>query len=311
MKLDDDALNHLQDAIDEPDLSQTKYKLVAPLGQGGMGSVFVAEDTVLKRKVALKVLRVHDQQGELVRRMNEEAQIAARLEHPGIIPVHDLGTLPDGRVFYVTKLVQGKRLDEFAAKTDSLSERLRVFLKICDAVAYAHSKNVLHRDLKPANIMVGEFGEVLILDWGTARDIENESAHTKYHGTPGYMSPEQQSGDALDARADVFALGATLFHLVTRSDPADGISREHLRALPNPLAAMIRKATAASKENRYESVRNLAGDVERFLDGEPVEAYSESPLEKAARLLSKHRFMVIILLTYIVIRLIFYLALRR
>ncbi|MCB9357321.1 MAG: serine/threonine protein kinase [Calditrichaeota bacterium] len=311
MTLNDDALSHLRDAIEEPDLSQTKYKLVAPLGQGGMGSVFVAEDTELKRNVALKVLRVQDRAGELVRRMREEAQVAARLEHPGIIPIHDLGTLPDGRVFYVTKLVQGMRLDEFAAKTESQSERLRVFLKICDAVAYAHSKDVLHRDLKPANIMVGEFGEVLILDWGTARDASEDSASTKSHGTAGFMSPEQQSGEPLDARADVYALGATLFLLLTGCDPAQGKSRDQLRTLAKPLRAMIEKSLATDKSIRYHTVRNFAADVQCFLDGEPVEAYRESPLEKAARLLSRHRFIVIILLTYIVIRLVFFLVLHR
>jgi len=311
MRLPDDALDHLREVIEEPDLSQTKYKLVGPLGQGGMGNVFIAEDTTLHRNVALKVLRVHDKQGELVKRMKAEAQTAAQLEHPGIIPVHDLGTLPDGRVFYVTKLVQGLRLDEFAARTDSMSDRLRVFLKICDAVAYAHSKNVLHRDLKPANVMVGEFGEVLVLDWGTARESNDDTAHTGGHGTVGYMSPEQMRGDTLDLRADIFALGATLYHLLSRSDPVNGLLREHMRALPKELAAIIRKAAHQSRNERYVSTADLADDVLRYLDGEPVTAYRESPLEKVARLVSKHRFIVIILLTYMVIRLIFYLALRR
>ncbi len=311
MKLHDDALNRLSEAIDEPALSNTKYKLVGPLGQGGMGNVFVAEDTTLKRNVALKVLRVHDRQGELVRRMTEEARIAAQLEHPGIIPVHDLGTLSDGRVFYVTKLVQGLRLDEFSARTESIAERLRVFLKICDAVAYAHSKNVLHRDLKPANVMVGEFGEVLILDWGTARHHEKETAYTAGHGTMGYMSPEQQRGDALTERADIYSLGATLYALLTRMDPAHGITTATLRSLPKPIGAIIRKSTCQAESDRYESVVKISEELLRFLDGEPVEAYSESPLEKVARLLSRHGFIVIILLTYMVIRLTFYLVFHR
>lgn len=311
MKLPDETLNHLREAIDEPDLSQTKYKLVAPLGQGGMGSVYVAEDTVLNRQVALKVLRVQDRQGELVKRMQREAQTAAQLEHPGIIPVHDLGNLPDGRVFYVTKLVQGLQLDEYAARAETQSERLRVFLKICDAVSYAHSKGVLHRDVKPANIMVGEFGEVLVLDWGTARGAEDLTAHTAGHGTKGYMSPEQAKGEPLDARADIFALGATLYALLTRTDAADGFMREQLRSLPKALAAIIRKAAHETREERYRTVAELAGDILRFLDGEPVTAYHETPLEKLARMVNRHRFIVIILLTYMVIRLIFYLALKR
>lgn len=311
MKLPDDALNHLREVIEEPDLSQTKYKLVAPLGQGGMGNVFVAFDTTLNRNVALKVLRVHDRHGELVKRMKAEAQTAAQLEHPGIIPVHDLGVLPDGRVFYVTKLVQGLRLDEFAARAESTSDKLRVFLKVCDAVAYAHSKNVLHRDVKPANIMVGEFGEVLVLDWGTAREVSEDTAHTGGHGTTGYMSPEQTKGEPLDTRADIFALGATLYSLLTSSDPVHGFLREHMRSLPKPLAAIIRKAANANRNERYSTAAHLADDVLRYLDGEPVTAYHESPLERAGRLVSRHRFIVIILLTYMVIRLIFYLALRR
>lgn len=311
MKLADETLNHLSEVIEEPDLSGTKYRLLGPLGQGGMGNVFAAEDTVLERKVALKVLRVHDTSGELVRRMSEEARVAAKLEHPGIIPVHDLGALPDGRVFYVTKLVQGLRLDEFAARTESVTERLRVFLKICEAVGYAHSRGVLHRDLKPANIMVGEFGEVLVLDWGTARDIEIAHSHTAGHGTPGFMSPEQSKGTTLDQRADVYALGATLYVLLTRDIPRDDFATEHLRALPKALAAVCRKATAPRAADRYNSAGELAAEILKFLDGEPVLAYHETPLEKLGRLLSKHRFIVIILLTYIVIRLVFYLALRR
>lgn len=311
MKLADETLNHLSEVIEEPDLSGTKYRLQGPLGQGGMGNVFVAEDTVLERKVALKVLRVHDTSGELVRRMSAEARVAANLEHPGIIPVHDLGTLPDGRVFYVTKLVQGLRLDEFAARTESVPERLRVFLKICEAVGYAHSRGVLHRDLKPANIMVGEFGEVLVLDWGTARDIKVAHGHTAGHGTPGFMSPEQSAGAALDQRADVYALGVTLYVLLTRDLPHAALANEHLRSLPKPLAAVCRKATAPRATDRYNSVSELASEILKFLDGEPVLAYHETPLERLGRLLSRHRFIVIILLTYMVIRLVFYLALRR
>jgi len=311
MRLPDSTLAHLSEVIDAPDLTGTKYRVIDLLGQGGMGNVFVAEDTELGRKVALKVLRVGDAQGELVKRMREEARIAARLEHPGIIPVHDLGLLPDGRVYYVTKLVQGQRLDEYAAQTESIAERLRVFLKVCEAVSYAHSQGVLHRDLKPANIMVGEFGEVLVLDWGTARGVNRDECHTAAHGTPGYMPPEQIAGATLDARADVYALGATLYVLLTRDLSANVTGREHLKSLPKPLAAMIRKALAQDAAGRYESVGHLAADVVRFLDGEPVSAYRETPLEKLSRFLNRHQFIVIILLTYMVIRLVFFLALRR
>jgi len=299
MRLGDDALLRLTTALDEPDLSGTRYRLIGPLGQGGMGNVYVAEDTVLLRNVALKVLRVQDSTGELAARLESEARVAAALEHPGIIPIHDLGILPDGRVFYVSKLVQGIRLDEYAARTESLADKLRVFIKICEAVAYAHSRKVLHRDLKPANIMVGEFGEVLILDWGTAREQQADASHTAGHGTHGYMPPEQERGEALDARADIFALGATLREFVT------------LRSMPKPLASIITKAMHHDKSGRYDSALALSDDVARFIDGEPVAAHRETPLEMLVRQVNKHRFILIILLTYMLIRLIFFLALKR
>ena len=311
MRIPDDALDRLSVALDEPDLSGTRYRLLEPLGQGGMGNVYVAEDTTLRRKVALKVLRVADSAGELAERLRVEAQVAARLEHPGIIPVHDLGQLPDGRVYYVSKLVQGQRLDAFAAQSESVAERLRVFVKICEAVAYAHSQDVLHRDLKPANIMVGDFGEVLILDWGTARGHSQHVAHTAGHGTPGYMGPEQMRGEALDARADVYALGATLAQVLTRVPPTDDAFPRAVGSLPRPLRAVVGKAMHPDYTQRYAGAVDLAADVVRYLDGEPVAAQRETPLERGARLLSKHRFIVIILLTYMLIRLIFFLALRR
>src|SRR5206468_7455472 len=121
------------------------------------------------RRVALKVLDTAGTNAELTQRLIREARILAQLEHPGIVPVHDVGTLPDGRVFYTMKFVEGLRLDEYIKQLDSLPQRLRLFLRICDAVAFAHARSVLHRDLKPANVMVGSFGEVLVMDWGLAK----------------------------------------------------------------------------------------------------------------------------------------------
>ena len=157
-----------------------------------------------------------------------------RLEHPGIVPVHDAGVLPDGRPYYTMKRVQGRRLDEHVANA-GISDRLRIFLRICDAVAFAHAHGVLHRDLKPSNVMVGPFGEVLVMDWGLsklmaedgqrnrgpgnpARGVQRRRAREhrtgSILGTPGYMAPEQRSGEALDQRADVYSLGAILRFLL-------------------------------------------------------------------------------------------------
>src|SRR6202043_3833597 len=157
-----------------PDLNGTGYVLLDKLGEGGMGGVFRVQDTTLGRQVALKVIGIVDSNGELSARLLREAKIIARLEHPGIVPVHDVGTLPDGRVFYSMKLVQGRRLDQQRNELGGVPERLRTFQKICEAVSFAHAHQVLHRDLKPQNIMVGQFGEGLVMAWGPPKLLNTE-----------------------------------------------------------------------------------------------------------------------------------------
>src|SRR5262249_14401960 len=137
------------------------------------GVVYSAQDETLERRVALKVLEVPGSESELASRLMREARVLALLEHPGIVPVHDVGTLADGRVFYTMKFVEGQRLDQYIATVASVPDRLRIFLRICEAVAFAHARGVLHRDLKPANMMVGPFGEVLVMDWGLAKILAN------------------------------------------------------------------------------------------------------------------------------------------
>jgi len=232
--LSDQALERLRDAADTPDLAGTRYRLLERVARGGMGVVYAAEDEKLQRRVALKVLDVPGTDGDLANRLIREARVLALLEHPGIVPVHDVGTLPDGRVFYTMKFIEGQRLDKHIATVNSVPDRLRLFLRICDAVGFAHARRVLHRDLKPANIMVGPFGEVLVMDWGLAKilrggdsnptqvadpdatlfekpatpsangqatDSSVITGHGTVMGTPGYMSPEQARGDVelLDA----------------------------------------------------------------------------------------------------------------
>src|SRR5438128_8106250 len=177
-----------------------------------MGTVYLARDSVLDLEVAVKVLDSVRDDRPVADHLQQEARILARLEHPGIVPVHDFGRLPDGRLFYAMKRVRGERLDRWAAGVE-LHARLEVFLRICDAVAFAHAHGVVHRDLKPENVMVGEFGEVLVLDWGIARtgitdcglrtaddglrtaDDGLRTADGLVAGTPTYMSPEQARGD--------------------------------------------------------------------------------------------------------------------
>ena len=167
--LSDQILDRLQATLQLPDLSGTRYRAIRHLARGGMGSVWLAEDTVLDRRVALKILDTTDPSGELAARLLREARILACLEHPGIVPVHDAGTLADGRVFYCMKYVQGQRLDHAVRNIRALPERMRLLERIAEPLAFAHSKGILHRDLKPQNIMIGSFGEVLVMDWGAAK----------------------------------------------------------------------------------------------------------------------------------------------
>jgi serine/threonine protein kinase len=286
--LDDLTLVHLRDVADWPDPGE-RYEVRGRLGRGGMGVVYAAYDRVLDREVAIKVLDDLHVAAD-ASRLLAEARILGQLEHPGIVPVHDAGTLPDGRVYYVMKLVRGDRLDA-AIRSRSLPERLDLFLRICDTVAFAHARGVVHRDLKPANIMLGAFGEVLVIDWGVATHGDG-SEQPAIVGTPGYMAPEQERGShQVDQRADVYALGVILASLITT--PA-----------PRPLTAIAQRASDERLEARYGTVQDLARDVMRFRDGEPVEAYKEAPFERLSRLYRRYQLPVMLVLAYVIMRVV-------
>jgi serine/threonine protein kinase len=315
--------------------------LLERVARGGMGVVYIAKDEKLDRRVALKVLDVPGTDGDLASRLMREARVLARLEHPGIVPVHDVGTLADGRVFYTMKFVEGQRLDKFIEGVESVQDRLRLFLRICEAVAFAHARGVLHRDLKPANIMVGPFGEVLVMDWGLAKILRGEAVsadrstdpeatilekskqpddpsdstkgsvitgHGTVMGTPGYMSPEQARGEVevLDARSDIFSLGALLRFMLTQKTPAGFSPR-----LNRSLEAICAKATAEQRESRYSAVQDLGQDVSRYVDGLAVGAHRESIFEKVARFYRRYRFFILLILAYLAMRVILLLVLKR
>ncbi|HXJ06503.1 MAG TPA: serine/threonine-protein kinase [Candidatus Acidoferrum sp.] len=339
--LSDRAIERLRTGAEEPDLAGTRYRLLERIARGGMGVVYAAEDEKLERRVALKVLDVPGTDSDLANRLIREARVLAQLEHPGIVPVHDVGTLTDGRVFYTMKFVEGQRLDNYIETIESLQDRLRLFLRICDAVAFAHARGVLHRDLKPANIMVGPFGEVLVMDWGLAKILRGESqqavdsvdpeatilerpkqpgeerdstdstvitGHGTVMGTPGYMSPEQARGDieVLDARSDIFSLGALLRFIITQKTLTGFAPR-----LDRSLEAICAKACAQQRESRYFTVQELNLDVSRYLDGLAVGAHRESMFEKAGRFYRRYRFFILLIAAYLVMRVLLLLFLRR
>ena len=282
--LSDDSVSRLREITEQPDLTGTRYRIVKEIGRGGMGVVYEAEDLELERSVALKVTNVAlNESADLA----SEAKTIARLEHPAIVPVHDAGTLADGRRFYTMKLVRGTRLDAWSMQPHGMTERLRLFARICEPIALAHASGVVHRDLKPENVMVGEFGAVFVMDWGVAGV-----------GTPGYIAPEQMRGTAADARADVYALGAVLTSLL------DG------REIPRRLNAVIARATADDRDARYADARALAEDVLRHLDGEPVSAYRENVFDRAERWMSRNRVLLVLLAAYIVMRAIVFFWMR-
>jgi serine/threonine protein kinase len=330
--LSDSVLDHLGQIADLPDLSGTKYDLLEKIGQGGMGSVYAVQDRDLGRQVALKVLAAVPTDEPAKARLTQEARIISRLEHPGIVPVHDCGMLPDGRIYYTMKLVRGERLDQAVRSRPGISNSLRLFEKICEAVAFAHANGVIHRDLKPQNIMVGPFGEVLVMDWGIAKLLERStissiaprsaaSGHDPSSpatsdgvvvGTPGYMAPEQAQGgvESVGASSDIYALGALLYFLLTHRDPASsGPDREVRprtlnRSIPRPLEAICQRAMAPNAQQRYQNISLLADDIARFLANERVSAYAEGPLGTAWRLAVKYRAAIILVVAYLVIRII-------
>ena len=312
--LSDPALNRLQALMrDGNSEGEDRYELLTTLGRGGMGTVYLARDAALDREVALKVLDSIDPM--IAARLAQEARILGRLEHPGIVPVHDFGRLADGRLFYAMKRVRGERLDRWIGNVD-LHTRLGVFLRICEAVSFAHAHQVIHRDLKPENVMIGEFGEVLVLDWGIARVLNRaddslsaatptpikptiNTAHGTVVGTPAYMSPEQARGDVatIDQRTDIYALGALLSTLTAGADSG-------------ALDAIATKARADLPDDRYQTAQDLAADVSRFVAGLAVRARREPLFDRIARIARRYRTPLLLILTYLVARLFLFWAFR-
>jgi serine/threonine-protein kinase len=312
---------------------------------GGLGEVYVSRDEELGREVALKRIQDRYADQETTRaRFLMEAEVTARLEHPGVVPVYGLVRDDAGRPCYAMRFVRGETLaHEARLFHDDIGRRpgerqlafrhlLQRFIGACQAVAYAHSRGVVHRDLKPQNVMLGAFGETLVIDWGLAKPVgRSEEQRVAGEetlrpdaaggvdatrtgaavGTPAYMSPEQAAGrwDVVGPAADVYSLGATLYHLLTGRAPVRGENLAELRqkvqqgdypspreanpGVPKALEAVCRRAMALKPEDRYASAADLAADVERWLADEPVSAYREPLRARARRWLRRHRGLTI------------------
>jgi WD40 repeat protein len=274
-----------------------RYEVIAEHGRGGLGRVMRARDKELGRPVAIKEMLHPGMTSEL--RFFREALITARLEHPGIVPVHEAGRWPDGTPFYAMKLVAGRPLKAVIDDATTLEARLALLphvIAVADAVAYAHSRGIIHRDLKPSNVIVGDFGETVVIDWGLAKDIadpDDPSSTTgpssapgltmagTVLGTPGYMPPEQAAGVS-DARSDIYAIGALLGQLLDGHAPEGSSTSPALpsprvtRRVPPALRAVVAKATAADPQRRYATARELGDDLRRHQGGALVAAHRYS-----------------------------------
>jgi serine/threonine-protein kinase len=321
-----------------------RFRILRPHARGGLGEVFVARDAELNRDVALKQIQDrHADHPESRARFVLEAEVTGGLEHPGIVPVYGLGHDAEGRPYYAMRFIKGDSLKEAielfhraegpgrdpGARALELRRLLGRFVDVCNALAYSHSRGVLHRDLKPGNIMLGPYGETLVVDWGLAKPLgrsqEGAADGTlrpssgsgleptqmgSAVGTPAYMSPEQAAGDLdrLGPASDVYSLGATLYSLLTGRAPVEGADlAETLRrvragaippvrrvnpAAPQALEAVCRKTMALRPEGRYDSPRALAEELERWLADEPVAAYREPLAERARRWAKRRRTAV-------------------
>ncbi|GAB5405521.1 MAG: hypothetical protein Aurels2KO_37520 [Aureliella sp.] len=324
------------------------YRQLEELGRGGWGVVQRAFDRRLERDVAIKSLSGSGEENAQVRdQFEQEAKVTSQLQHPGIVPVHERGVTPDGKSFYAMKLLEGSSFRDVihnahsqqVVKTKAQLREvflplLQRFISVCNAVAFAHSQGIVHRDLKPANVMVGDFGETLVVDWGLATRFETEQTQLssvakeqELVGTPAFMSPEQAAGagTALSASSDIYSLGVILFEIVAGVSPAawaertpspaedattctervlERVIQGNLPSLrqanvlaPKSLEAVCRKAMSLNPDERYQTAAELAKEVSRFVEGGVPQVYNEPLLDKAVRWCINHKAITLVTLT--------------
>ncbi len=339
----DDLTNDERLTLEQPG----RYTIKGEQGRGGIGKVLVAFDSHLGREIAVKELIAFDegankdhptpisQTAAMVARFLTEARITGQLEHPSIVPVYEIGKKSDGKIYYTMKLVKGETLADKLAKETDLEGRLKYldnFVDLCNAIAYAHSRGVIHRDIKPQNVMIGEFGETVVLDWGLAKvkghpdessgklklEIEELKESSGFKtiagralGTPSYMPPEQAEGklDEIDEQSDGYSLGAVLYEILTGKPPFVGTTvyeiisnvideePENLMKssleIPVELSAICMKAISKKKSERYESAKDIADDIKKFMTGSLVSAYRYNPTERLKKWVDKNKPVVL------------------
>jgi len=335
-----DAVSSERETEDITAESLGRYTLKGEAGRGGIGRVLIAFDEHVGRKIAIKELLGEESSGSEEKtpqsnsmnvRFLREARVTGQLEHPSIVPVYEVGRKSDGTFYYTMRLVKGKNLRDAIKEAESFSQRLKLlthFHDLCNAVAYAHSRGVIHRDIKPENVMIGEFGETVLLDWGLAKvkgekddgagklekgiellknlDADKTVAGSAL-GTPAYMPPEQALGDIddIDEQSDIYSLGAALYEILTGETPHTGMSAYDIIAkvvsneiipvqqkdvkIPKELGAIAEKALQKKKGDRYLTSRDLAEEIEQYLSGEKVGAYEYSSWELMKRFVKKNK----------------------
>jgi hypothetical protein len=314
-----DSCRELAAALTDDRSSQAvvadRYELRGELGRGGMGRIFVAYDRQLGREVALKCLR---EDAANASRFAMEISVLSQLHHPAIVPVLDAGALGAEFPFFVMPLLQGEPLDKRLRRDLDASARVALtqqLLPMFDAIAYAHEQGILHRDLKPHNVFVGRFGEVVVLDWGLAKERDRQAPPLATRqfttealesdsltqtgtalGTPAYASPEQRFGESVDERTDVYGLGAILYHVLGGKPPGTGEIQPLAELAPSvhkDLAAIVMRALSSTTSDRYPTARELAADLSRFFAGLLVSAREYSARERLARFVRRNRTAII------------------